>query len=233
MKTAAHIALLVAMLLTAGGGMQAQDVTPYTLRSGEEDIFQREVNAALARAPMDERLPQLSCTVEYLRRLDGDEIVYRRGPIDMHQHGGMGNIAATSSAVTSSAVGTRPISPDDASSSFFTGGILVDLPRAGESGEPQILLPAQYRYMLRVALIPQRYVDGTLTAVVYLERAVVREDGEELELFRSEVFSRTVELDGNLPLKFDLPSWDSSLPGGGEAVPERLREGVLLTLETP
>jgi hypothetical protein len=230
MKRAIRITLLACLLLAGGGFLRAQDITPYTLRSGEEDIFQREVDAALALTPMAERLPRLGCTVEYLRRLDGDEIVYRRGPIDMHQHGQLGAVTA---AGTSSGTGTRPISPDDAASSHFTGGILVDLPRPGESGKAQALLPEPYRYMLRVALIPQSYDDGTLTAVVFLERAVVRKNGTDLELYRSEVFSRTVELNGNLPLKFDLPEWDSSLPGGGEAVPASLREGVLLTLETP
>ncbi len=230
MKHAFRIALFAGLLFAGGVTLPAQDITPYTLRSGQEDIFQREVDAALARAPMDERLPRLGCTVEYLRRLEGDEIVYRRGPIDMHQHG---LLPAANVAARSAGTGTRPISPDDAASSHFTGGILVDLPRPGESGDAQALLPALYRYMLRVALIPQAYEDGTLIAVVFLERAVVRENGADLELYRSEVFSRTVELNGNLPLKFDLPAWDSSLPDGGTAVPASLREGVLLTLETP
>ncbi|MCB2205412.1 hypothetical protein KQI65_11750 [bacterium] len=223
------IPFILGLLLFSGSLLQAQDITPYTLRSGEEDIFQREVNSAIAQASLDERLPKLGCTVEYLRRLDGEDIVYRRGPIDMHLHGAMGAISTASKHQ----VGTRPVSPDDAATSYFTGGILVDLPRPGESGEELAMLPEGYRYMLRVALIPQRYVDGRLNATIFLERAVVRETGNRLELHSSEVFSRSVELDGNLPLKFDLPSWDSTLPGGEPAVPERLREGVLITLETP
>jgi len=87
--------------------------------------------------------------------------------------------------------------------------------------------------MLRVALIPHSYEDNTLYATVLLERAVVREQEGELEVYRSKVFSRNVELAGNLPLKFDLPEWDSTLPGGDAAVSARLLEGVLITLETP
>ncbi|MBR9976295.1 MAG: hypothetical protein KFF77_11985, partial [Bacteroidetes bacterium] len=88
-------------------------------------------------------------------------------------------------------------------------------------------------YMLRVALVPQRYEDATLHARVFLERAVVSEDDGTLTVHGSEVFSREVTLQGNLPLKFDLPAWDASLPDGGRAVPASLQEAVLLTLETP
>jgi hypothetical protein len=220
--------LLLSILGTAVG--RAQDITPYTMRSGTEDIFQREVADALSRSLYAERLPQLGCTVEYLRRLEGEEIVYRRGPIDMHLHGEMQPVTTTQK---NAAGGTRPISPDDAASSYFTGGILVDLPRAGESAGEQAMLPEGFRYMLRVALIPESYEDGKLTARIFLERAVVSEEGSSLALYQSEVFSRSVELDGNLPLKFDLPAWDAALPGGSTAIPATLREGVLITLETP
>ena len=221
---------LLLVLLLAAPAAHAQDVSAYTLHSGEEDVFQREVDAALALSPLAERLPRLGCTVEYIRRLDGEDIVYRRGPIDMHLHGAL---PAATYPVVERDRGTRPISPDDAAQSHFTGGILVDLPRPGESSEEQAVLPSGYRYMLRVALVPQSYENTTLTARIFLERAVVHEEGDELTVYRSEVFSRVVELDGNLPLKFDLPVWDSALPGGEPAVPARLREGVLVTLETP
>lgn len=207
--------------------LQAQDIASYIVNSGEEDIFAREVMAALSISPMSETLPGLGCTVEYIRRLEGKDIVYRRGPIDMHVG------ASSVQELEELRSGTRPASPFDDAREVLHGGLLVDLPRPGESSKLNTVLPEGYRYMLRVALIPQSYNDKTLKATVFLERAVVHESGEELDVYRSEVFSRPIELVGNLPLKFDLPGWDSSLPDGGQAVPASLHEGVLITLETP
>ncbi len=213
---------LIATAVTAG----AQDVTSYTIRGGEEDVFEREVAAARARTTLDASLPGLGCTVEYIRRLGGEEIVYRRGPIDLH-------VTQQPDISDRQERGTRPASEDDRLTPHFYGGILVDLPRPGESAQPVPMLPERYRYMLRLALVPQHYEDATLHAVILLERAVVEEDGDELTLHRGELFTRSVELNGNLPLKFDLPEWDSRLPNGVHAVPPNLREGVLVTLETP
>ncbi|MBN1449044.1 MAG: hypothetical protein JXA28_14025 [Bacteroidetes bacterium] len=228
MNTRQRISFTAALLfLLAGISLQAQDITSYTLRTEGEDIFQREVAAALATSPMAGSLPGLGCTVEYIRLLEGEDIVYRRGPIDMH--------LSRSADILESPVsrGKRPASEDDLRGSRFYGGLLVDLPRPGETTAELPLLPERYRYMLRVALIPLRYEDATLTATILLERAVVEEREDELLRFNSEIFSRTVELVGNLPLKFDLPEWDSRLPNGSSAVHATLREGVLVTLETP
>ncbi len=215
------------VLLLSLTGLQAQDIAAYAVNTGEEDIFAREVMAALGTSTMSEALPGLGCTVEYIRRLEGEDIVYRRGPIDMH-------IASRSEEdISQRHSGTRPASPFDAAGEVLHGGLLVDLPRPGESSDLNTILPEGYRYMLRVALIPQSYDNQILKATVFLERAVVSESGDELDVYRSEVFSRPIELVGNLPLKFDLPGWDSSLPDGGQAVPPSLHEGVLITLETP
>ena len=226
MQHAPRILITLIALITFSPAAGAQDVTSYTVRSGEEDVFEREVAAARARSSMDASLPGLGCTVEYIRRLGGEEIVYRRGPIDMHY-------TPTKDIASRQMSGTRPASADDVATPHFYGGILVDLPRPGESAQPVPLLPERYRYMLRLALVPIAYEDATLSALILLERAVVEEDGDELTLHRGELFSRNVELNGNLPLKFDLPDWDSRLPNGVHAIPPNLREGVLVTLETP
>jgi hypothetical protein len=68
---------------------------------------------------------------------------------------------------------------------------------------------------------------------VILERAVVVEKDGKLSILNSEVFSRPVELQGNLPLKFDLPPWDAFSSDGAPLLPVSLHEAVLLTLETP
>ncbi|MFZ1731788.1 MAG: hypothetical protein WBQ23_15930 [Bacteroidota bacterium] len=222
------IAILVlptifAILLPARAA--AQDISAYELIAGE-DAFQRELASAVARTTMTGSLPRLDCAVEYLRRLNGEEVVYRRGPIDLHQE------LFIPTDDNDLRRGTQPAA-SESSEQLFRGGILVDLPRAGETDQELALAPRRYRYMLRAALVPTGYKDGTLNAQVLLERAVVTEEGGKLILHGSEVFSRNVELEGNLPLKFDLPEWDASLPEGGRAVPSSLQEAVLITLEIP
>ncbi|MBE0644688.1 MAG: hypothetical protein IH600_11460 [Bacteroidetes bacterium] len=203
----------------------AQDISAYELVS-KEDVFQRELNAAVARAAMSGTLPHLDCAVEYIRRQNGEDVVYRRGPIDLHQE------EFTSVDTRRETRGTQPAA-SDSKDQVFRGGILVDLPRAGETDQELALAPRGYRYMLRVALVPTHYENATLNAQVFLERAVVTERDGKLILHSSEVFSRTVELQGNLPLKFDLPEWDASLPEGGRVVPSSLQEAALITLEVP
>lgn len=223
----AHVLVIFAAVLPAAmqpAAAVAQDISSYTLRN-EADVFQRELAAAVARSAMTTALPRLDCAVEYIRRQNGEDVVYRRGPIDLHQE--------TQAAETPPLRrGTQPAS-SETPDQVFRGGLLVDLPRAGETDEDLALAPRGYRYMLRVALVPLRYARATLSAQVFLERAVVTEDNGQLVVHGSEVFSRAVELEGNLPLKFDLPEWDASLPDGGRAVPSSLHEAVLLTLETP
>lgn len=226
MRFLSILLLLSGIFLSAGNTMTAQDISEYSLRNNNEDVFLRELTAAVARSSLATTLPRLDCAVEYIRRQNGEEVVYRRGPIDLHQ---LPFVPATD---VRERRGTQPAAADGPDQ-VFRGGLLVDLPRAGETDEELPLSPRGYRYMLRVALVPQRYEDATLHARVFLERAVVSEDNGTLTVHGSEVFSREVQLQGNLPLKFDLPAWDASLPDGGRAVPASLQEAVLLTLETP
>jgi hypothetical protein len=203
----------------------AQDISTYSLQR-DDDIFQRELATAIARSPLGSALPRLDCAVEYIRRQNGEDVVYRRGPIDLHQE------STAFDRAPDVRRGSQPAS-SESHDQVFRGGLLVDLPRAGETDAELALAPRGYRYMLRVALVPLRYENATLDAQVLLERAVVSEEQGTLIVHGSEVFSRNVELQGNLPLKFDLPEWDASLPDGGRAVPTSLQEAVLLTLETP
>ncbi len=213
---------LTACLPSPAGG---QDISSYELVTGE-DVFQRELAAAVARTSFPGTLPLLDCAVEYIRRWNGEDVVYRRGPVDLRQE------TASPADTRSARLGTQPAS-SESNDRVFSGGLLVDIPRAGETDQELALAPRGYRYLLRTALVPLRYEDATLTAQVLLERAVVREEEGKLILYGSEVFSRSVELQGNLPLKFDLPEWDASLPDGGRAVPSSLQEAVLITLEIP
>ncbi|MDX9757643.1 MAG: hypothetical protein RBU27_00640 [Bacteroidota bacterium] len=220
------IASVVAGLVTVLSAVATgQDISSYTLQN-DSDVFHRELSAAVARGAMPSALPKLDCAVEYIRRQNGEDVVYRRGPIDLHQE------SLTASSASASRRGTQPASAET-TEQVFRGGLLVDLPRAGETDQDLALAPRGYRYMLRVALVPMRYERATLHAQVFLERAVVTEDNGKLVVHGSEVFSRTVELVGNLPLKFDLPEWEASLPDGARAVPTSLHEAVLITLETP
>ncbi len=218
----ASLLILVLMPLAQAA---AQDISAYELVS-ENDVFKNELNAAVARATFPGTLPRLDCAVEYIRRFNGEDVVYRRGPIDLHQE------AASSGTAVEGRHGTQPAASESAEQ-VFRGGILVDLPRAGETDQDLALAPRGYRYMVRVALVPMRYENATLHAKVFLERAIVTESENRLVLHSSEIFSRDVELQGNLPLKFDLPEWDASLPDGGRVVPSSLQEAALITLEIP
>ncbi|MBR9977319.1 MAG: hypothetical protein KFH87_04455 [Bacteroidetes bacterium] len=217
--------LTILLLLSLYSPSAGQDIYAYELVA-RDDVFSRELSAAAERSSLSQTLPKLDCAVEYIRRQNGEDVVYRRGPIDLHQsslHGADPDAGRR---------GKQPAS-SDSRGQVFQGGLLVDLPRAGETDQELPLAPRSYRYMLRTALVPISYKDALLTAEVLLERAVVSIEDDRLIVHGSEVFSRTVELQGNLPLKFDLPSWDASLPEGGAAVPTSLQEAVLITLEIP
>jgi hypothetical protein len=218
--------LTVLLLLCLSMMSSGQDISNYELVS-QDDVFPRALDEAAERIGFDQSLPQLDCGVEYIRRQHGEDVVYRRGPIDLHQ-----STLHESTVQGSSRRGKQPAA-SDSRHQVFHGGLLVDLPRAGETDQDLPLAPRSYRYMLRAALLPIRYEDATLHAEVLLERAVVSVEHDRLIVHGSEVFSRTVALQGNLPLKFDLPSWDASLPEGGSAVPTSLQEAVLITLELP
>ncbi|MCZ7556598.1 MAG: hypothetical protein M5R41_09370 [Bacteroidia bacterium] len=220
--TALTILLLTAMNLHS---LKSQDISRYSVSDGGE-LFKREVQQALRTAAGNPALPRLDCAVEYLRRDTGNEIVYRRGPIELHLSG----IPTKESGTVSS--GGAPASAEQAPPNFL-GGMLLDLPRAGETTEDLALNPDGHRYMLRVAIVPESYAASVLRARVILERAVVIERGDSVRVINSEVFSRPVELEGNLPLKFDLPPWDALASDGRPLLPTALSEAVLLTLETP
>jgi hypothetical protein len=203
----------------------AQDISRYSVSDGGE-LFRREVNQALRAVTGRMELPRLDCAVEYLRRDSADAIVYRRGPIELH----LSNVQVKERGALPQ--GGAPASAEQSPPNFL-GGMLLDLPRAGETSEALALNPEGHRYMLRVAIIPEGYSSSVLRARVILERAVVTEEGDSVRVINSEVFSRPVELEGNLPLKFDLPPWDVLASDGQPLLPEALREAVLLTLETP
>ena len=205
--------------------LTAQDISRYSVTGGG-NLFKREVDEAILRTGSSLTLPRLDCAVEYLRRAGAEEIVYRRGPIDLH----LSHTLIKEAGITPG--GGYPASSEGASSNF-QGGLLLDLPRAGETSEDLVINPSGHRYMLRVAIIPESYAGATLRARVILERAVVTEELDQLRVLSSEVFSRPVELEGNLPLKFDLPIWEAVSSDAKPLVPASLQEAVLLTLETP
>jgi len=212
------------MLLFISMEAKSQDISDLNI-SADEDVFERELRIALT-SMQAVSLPRLDCAIEYIRRLDGEDIVYRRGPIDLHQKRSVPPIREESMRGSYPASGTE-------GTQTFSGGLLLELPRAGETGEDLAFSPMTYKYMLRVAVLPASYEGSTLVAKVLLERAVVSRDENSLRVLNSEVFSRNVELEGNLPLKFDLPAWDASTPDGIPLVPISLQEAVLITLETP
>ena len=217
--------LSLAGLLCISISAIAQDVSRYSI-TDSGDLFKREVDAAILRAGNAITLPRIDCAVEYLRREGGEEIVYRRGPIDLH----LSHIPIKEAGTPPG--GASPASAEGAPSNF-QGGLLLDLPRAGETPDDLAISPSGHRYMLRVAIIPESYTGATLKARVILERAVVTQELERLRIVSSEVFSRPIELEGNLPLKFDLPTWEAVSSDGKPLVPASLQEAVLLTLETP
>jgi hypothetical protein len=227
MTRAIRHTILTVLLFAAMGlhTLKSQDISRYSVSDGGE-LFKREVRQALRTMSGRPELPRLDCAIEYLRRDDDDEIVYRRGPIELHLSDSPIKERGTLPQ------GGAPAAAEQQAPNFL-GGMLLDLPRAGETSEVLALNPEGHRYMLRVAIIPESYSSSILRARVILERAVVMEEGDSVRVINSEVFSRPVELEGNLPLKFDLPPWDVLASDGQPLLPEALREAVLLTLETP
>jgi hypothetical protein len=211
---------IIGVFLVAGAA-RAQDVSLYEIRASD-DVFQRTADETLKRAPIIERLPSLDCALEYLRRSQNGEIVYRRGPISLHlgDAEGSGAIDASRPAAPSNAVG-------------FRGGLLVELARPGETAGTVPSDANGERYMLRTAIIPQRYVDSTLTAVIVLERAVVDVRDMVITIRESEVFSRPITIRGNDPLNFTMPSWEVASNQMTQSIPPALEEALLVTLETP
>jgi hypothetical protein len=209
------------LILTLSGNVAAQDLRAYSLQCAD-DIFARETERASVTVPIISHMPKLNCSIEYLRRLDGKDIVYRRGPIALHQSAAPANDDASS-----------PASPESEKPSVFTGGMVVDFPRAGESSETLPVSDKQYNCMFRASIVPSEYKDAVLKAKIFIERAVVRMEGTTVIVIRNEVFSRTVELVGNKPLNFDLPPWEEKLKSGVVAIPSALQESILLTLEIP
>ncbi len=218
-------ALLVAFLALPWTAVLAQDINGYTVHAGN-DLFVREFERALQSPDVRGNLPLLDCSIEYLRRTATNDIMYRRGPIPLAQYGAAGNgpVIMPVSEPESGSV--------DLADSRFVGGLLIDLPRAGEvEGAPSATRPDR-RYMVRAAVVPLEYTDRAMRARIVIERAVVRAVGTMVDVERSEVFAREVTLTGNEPLNFALPTWDSE--GGASAVvSESVNESVLITLETP
>lgn len=214
-----RLAIIGAFL--AVGAAQAQDVSLYEIRA-TNDVFQRTADETLKQAPVIERLPSLDCALEYLRRSQNGEIVYRRGPISLHlgDSDGSASVGASSPAAPSTAVG-------------FRGGLLVELARPGETAGTVPSDANGERYMLRAAIVPQRYVDSTLSAVIVLERAVVDVRDMVITIRESEVFSRPITIRGNDPLNFTMPSWDVASNQMTQSIPPALEEALLVTLETP
>ena len=218
-----RLLLVCSGLAFLSGGLLSQDIHGFSIEGGE-DIFTREVQKAEKSGEKFPDLPLLDCSVEYLRRIDGKDVVYRRGPVDLQQLG------ATSGRMTVPADGGKPASGTEKPS--FSGGILVDLPRIGEAASGSDFASDRFRYLLRIALLPQRYEGQLLHARLFLDRALVTVEGNTVRILQNEVFSREVELQGNVPLKFDLPAWDSAAEQAA-VVPASLQESVLLTLEIP
>lgn len=205
----------------------AQDISGYVVAS-PNDILVRETAAALQNAPVLPGMPRLDCSIEYIRQFKGKDIVYRRGPIPLHQEG------RTAVPASPAAQGSSPAVAEDSSGKVaFLGGILVDLPRAGEAADYLPTQERKYQYMIRAAIVPDAYSDGILRAKIIFERAVVEVSDTRAEVLQSEVFARTVELVGNLPVNLDLPAWEIAKTGDIGTVPPSLEEAVLITLETP
>lgn len=203
------------------GSALAQDINRYRVLS-DTDLFQREWARMTARTPALPSLPMLDCAVEYIRRSEGKDIVFRRGPIPLEQHH----------------VERRPTEgqPETGSvtmgSPSFIGGLLVDRPRAGEAFGWLSTASDERKYMVRVAMVPISYENAVLHAWIVLERAEVSSDSTTVTVLHSEVFSHEAYLRGNEPMHFPLPVWEqdsSSIVG----IPSVLEEGVLITLETP
>lgn len=215
------LVLFTAFALMCGDAVHAQDLSTFTIQA-DNDIFQRATNQAVHEAPAIERMPRLDCAIEYIRRAQGNEIVYRRGPIALR--------ASNEPALVTSD-GAHPAgSPVTAT---FVGGLLVDLARPGETAGTVPSGADGTRYMLRAAVIPQSYNDSILRAAIVLERAVVDVRGTTIIIRENEVFSRVIDIRGNEPLNFSMPTWEVQQGEETRSIPPALEEALLVTLETP
>jgi hypothetical protein len=222
-----RIVLTALAIALCGAVASAQDIAGFRIQE-RDNIFARETESSLAVSPTVDNFPVLDCAIEYIRRQDGKDIVYRRGPISLHQRG------LNRPELTPLTSGTQPASEvSDASKPYFTGGIIVDLPKTGEASD-HLSQQADYRYyMLRVSLIPQSYKDGVLSNRILLERSIVTIDGDIVQVLNSEVFSHSIEIKGNEPLNFTLPAWEKEDDQHHPLIPKSLEEALLVTLETP
>lgn len=222
------LALIMGLILAAAAPYAAaQDISGYTVQA-KDDVFRTATMDALMQAPDLAGFPVMDCSIEYLRRDSGTAIVYRRGPIALDQTGPMRDLDYTYER------GAQPTTEGElAQKAMFSGGMIVDLPKPGETAGV-VSAAGDMQYMMRVAVIPKAYTKGKLTAAIFIERAVVYVHHDTIDVHNSEVFSKTVQLDGNNPLNFALPAWE--LIGGERIfkyVPKSLEEDVLVTLETP
>lgn len=217
--------LAFAVPIFMGGVARGQDVNGYDIIA-PNDIFMRETVQALG-STSTEVLPLLDCAVEYIRRFEGRDITYRRGPIPLHQ----ANPLAFAKEIP--VEGTQPVSEADLQKKFFIGGLVVDVPRAGEAAGHVSSSDDRTKYMIRASIAPLAYAGRSLRARILLERAVVTLDGTILTVQQSEVFSRIVDIVGNEPLHFALPTWEPLKNSTDEVVPSSLDEALIITLETP
>ncbi len=94
------------------------------VRKVREDGRTRERQFIVSRSALTTTLPQLDCAVEYIRRQNGEDVVYRRGPIDLHQE------YFSSTPAQSERHGTQPAS-SETPDQVFRGGLLVRHGRVG------------------------------------------------------------------------------------------------------
>jgi hypothetical protein len=220
--------LLFLFLLISAGHLYAQDVSEYMVRA-ENDGYRKSLQDALYNADDMEDFPALDCSIEYLRQENGNTIVYRRGPMELHQQAPMRNLAMNNERAS------QPAAEFELSQkAFFHGGIVLDLPRAGEAASLVAAPEHDMRYMMRVAIVPSSYKNATLTAQVFIERSIVYVHDDTIDIHNSEVFSKSIQLKGNEPLNFALPEWEQIGDDAALAyLPAALEENLLLTMETP
>ncbi len=224
------IAVLAVAAFTLNGSrfLYSQGISGYTVLQ-KNDLFRKSIMRSIAESADFASFPVVDCSVEYLRRNRGKEIVYRRGPVALDQFAPMRNLDMRYASAS------QPAAEFDYSgSTTFVGGMIVDLPRAGETAGLVAAASGEFSYMMRIAMVPKAYEHGLLTAEIFIERAIVDVYGDTLNVRSSEVFSKYIQVRGNTPLNFSLPRWEAD--GGLNAlsyVPENLEEDVLVMLETP
>ena len=148
--------VFVAVLLPSAHG---QDISGYVI-AADKDIFLRESASDLSATPAG-ILPILDCSVEYIRRYEGRDITYRRGPVPLAQTTPVISMRGATSA-------SEPASEEEIAKRYFTGGMLVDLPRAGETINYLSSSDESKRYMIRVSILPLSYTNDVLQARVLL-----------------------------------------------------------------